>query len=442
MKKANLVPLLLACIILSSILLLGGCGGGNGGGDSRAVSIRRMQDAYYNVVMDYTGRTNKEMGRALGEEILRVVPDYESIADSLLQDEFRLLASHDLSPDFPTALSRAQAIFPKVPQECLDELAGMQEIFSFDQDILGDGRLSKNELGLLQLFQDVIRPTQCSGVAAFGKSSSTGKTVLGRNLDWDDLPQNSLSRIHAVTTTKNGEKSIVIVHFLGFLTPITGFNDNKIFGAFLDAETGAPYPTDLSTKRSYGLDFRYALENMSTIQEMVDFLKTKDYAFNHLVFMADETTAGVLEQNIGSPGRGFRYPDSQLRQGVSWDVPETVATVNDYRLPGNYVYPDDDPSDNNRWRTYRTLLSSELARKTTIDVDNMKRIAGYSGTDGNAYTSGAVFLSNRIVTTQSIILRMDTLEMWIHFSPAGTDPMPLNPTYLRVETPMETQLNP
>ena len=141
MKKTNLVPLLLACTILSSTLLLGGCGGGNG--DSTAVSIRKVQDAYYDVLMDYTGRTNKEMGRALGEEILRVVPDYESMADSLLQDEFNLLATHNLSPDFPTALSRAQAIFPKVPQEYLNELAGMQEIFSFDKDILGDGRLSK-----------------------------------------------------------------------------------------------------------------------------------------------------------------------------------------------------------------------------------------------------------------------------------------------------------
>ena len=94
----------------------------------------------------------------------------------------------------------------------------------------------------MQLFQDVVRPTQCSGVAAFGESSSTGKTVLGRNLDWDALPQNTLSKIHAVTTTKNGEKSIVMVHLLGFLTPITGFNDNKVFGAFLDAETEPPTP--------------------------------------------------------------------------------------------------------------------------------------------------------------------------------------------------------
>ena len=92
-----------------------------------------------------------------------------------------------------------------------------------------------------------------------------------------------------------------------------------------------------------------------------------------------------------------------------------------------------------RMMTHQTIIAGDLsdaslvraARETTIDVENMKRIAGYSGTDGNAYTSGAVFLSNRIVTIQSIILRMDTLEMWIHFSPPGTNPMPLNPTYLR-----------
>lgn len=378
------------------------------------------------------------MGRALAQEILRVVPDYEAVADSLLEDQFDLLARNNLSPDFPLALARARAILPKVPQDYLDELAGMQEVISHDQDLLGDGKLSRNELAVLQLFQDVIRPTQCSGVAAFGGSSATGKTVLGRNLDWDALPRNDMSKIHAVTTIKNGNQSIVMVHLLGTLTPISAYNDDRIFGAFLDAETEAPYPVDLTSKRSYALDFRYALENLSTLQEMVDYMKTKDYAFNHLVFLADENEAGVLEENIGSPGRGFRRADSTLRQGVSWDVPETVATVNDYRLPGNFVYSGDDPSDNNRWRSYRSLVSSSLAHGVKIDAENMKGIAGFWGTDGNAYTSGAVFLSNnRIVTVQSIILRMDTLEMWVHFSPAGTGPMPLRPTYLRVRTSLE-----
>lgn len=440
MRSSKSCVLLLVCMILGSAILLGGCGGGSKT-DSPAVRIQRVQDAYFDVVMDYSGRSRREMGRALAQEILRVVPDYESVADSLLEDQFDLLAKNNLSPDFPLALARAQAILPKVPQEYLDELAGMQEVISYDRDLLGDRRLSKNELALFQVFQDVIRPTQCSGAAAFGGSSVTGKTVLGRNLDWDALPRNDMSRLHAVTTMKNGDRSIVMVHFLGTLTPNSGFNDNKVFGAFLDAETGAPYPADLTSKRSYCLDFRYALEHLSTLPEMIDYMKTKDYAFNHLVFLADENEAGVLEENIGSPGRGFRRADSTLRQGVSWDIPEAVATVNDFRLPGNYVYPDDDPSDNNRWRSYRSLLSSSLAHGTKIDAENMKGIAGFWGTDGNAYTSGAVFLSNRIVTVQSIILRMDTLEMWVHFSPAGTGPMPLRPTYLRVRTSLEEEGN-
>jgi hypothetical protein len=437
MKKTVFVPVYVLCFILCPMFLLGGCGGGEGGGTSAVVSIRKMQDTYYDIVMDYTGRTNKEMGKALAEEILRVVPDYESIADSLLKDQFDMLEKYNLGPDFPTAIIRAHAILRNVPREYLDELEGMQEILNYDTDVLGDGRLSKNELTLLQIFPDVIRPTQCSAAAAFGRSSATGKTILGRNLDWDALPHNDMSRMHAVTTTKNGEKSIVMVHFLGMLTPVTAYNDNKIFGAFLDAETGAPYPADLRSKRSYCFDFRYALENMSMMQEIVDFLKTKDYAFNHLLFMADAESAGVLEQNIGSPGRGFRRADSELRKGVVWDVPDTLATVNDFRLPGNFVYPDDDPSDNNRWKTYRTLLSSHLVSGTKIDVEKMKGISGYYGTDGSAYTSGAVFLSNRIVTAQSIIFSMDTLEMWIHFSPVGTGPMPLKPTYIKVKTLLE-----
>ena len=97
-------------LLLGFGLLLGGCGGGGNESPSAAVHIQKAQNAYYEVVMDYAGRSSSEMGRALAEEILRVVPDYEIIADSLLEDQFLLLARHGLSPDFPMALARAQAI--------------------------------------------------------------------------------------------------------------------------------------------------------------------------------------------------------------------------------------------------------------------------------------------------------------------------------------------
>jgi hypothetical protein len=438
MKERTVTHSLIIALLFNVLLLSAGCGGNSGfsPGFSPAVSIQKKQNLYYEVVMNYTGRTHKEMGKALAREILRTVPDYEFTADSLLEDQFTLLLKHYPEPTFATALNRARAILQNVPQEYVDEIQGMQEVFNYGIDVLGDGRVSANELLVLQLFQDVLRPTQCSASAAFGVSSATGKTVVGRNLDWDALPRNDISKLHTVTTMKNGDKTICLVHFLGTLSPTSLFNKHKVFGALLDAETGAPYPADLSTKRSYPFDLRYALENNATLQGAADFMISKDYAFNHLVFLSDENTAKVLEENIGSLGRGLRSSDSPLRPGVTWGIPDAVATVNDFRLPGNF-YVEDDPSDNNRWNSFRNLYTAQLSRGK-IDVEKMKGIAGYFGTDGNAYTSGALFLSNTIVTVQSIILRMDTMEMWIHFSPVGTGLAPLNPTYIRVHHPLET----
>jgi len=429
---------LVARLLLGSSLLLGGSGAADSA--SPAVSIQKKQDLYYDVVMDYTGRTHREMGKALAQAILEAMPDYEATVDSLLEDQFTLLLQHYPSPTFSVAAERARAILRNVPKDYVDEIQGMQEVFNEETDRLGDGKLSANELLVLQVFQDVLRPTQCSASAAFGTSSATGKTILGRSLDWDALPRNDTSKLHAISTLKNGDKTLCLIHFLGTLTPNSLFNTHKVFGALLDAETGAPYPTDLSTKRSYAFDLRYALENTSTLQDAADDLATKDYAFNHLIFLADETTAAVLEQDLGSPGRGLRRADSPLRPGVSWGIPAAVATVNDFRLPGNF-FLEPDPADTNRWNSFKGLYGSQLAR-APIDLELMKGIAGFSGTDGNAHSSGALFLSNTIVTVQSIVLRMDTLELWMHFSPTGTGLMPLHPTYIHVPTALETVRTP
>jgi hypothetical protein len=355
------------------------------------------------------------------------MPGYDTVMDAMMKDQFDLLKAAGLS--FDVVKARAIALEQEIQQEYRDEIEGMASVFSSAKDEPGDGLFSRNEFLVWQFYADVVRPTQCSASAAFGEASCTGKTIVGRNLDWYALKDNSLAKIHAVTLIRNGNNSIACINFLGQLTPVSGFNDHHIFGAILDCETGAAYPP-VQGKRSYHFDLRYGLENDSTITGLAGFMRDKEYTFNHLIFLADEHSAGILEDNMGSSARGLRTPSSTLRPGAGWDIPNTIATVNDNRLPGNFVETPESESNLKRWSSlksqYKTLLKSGK-----IDIEKMKLIAGYSSADGNARSSGALFRSaDHVPTLQSIILRMDTYELWVAFAPQGK--LPLKPAYLQV----------
>lgn len=443
MRKTK--SLFIFCLIcITAALLTLGCQKQTTNEDSKSslVTLEQKDAGYFYGEIDLAQMTHSQMGEEYAKAIVSAFPDYEKHVDSLLKDQFDLLAAaqeeigYDLN--FELCTTRATNIQNNLQSEYQEEITGLLTVFNYDQDILGDGRLSHNEMLVYQLFGDVMRPTQCSGAAVFGDASATGAAIVGRNLDWDLLEHDDASLLNTVLYIKDGDQSMVLINLLGLLVPLSGYNDDKLFVAALDAETMAPYP-DTSNKRSYLFDFRYALANFKTLEEAAAYLSTESYTMNHLVLMADEEKALVLENNIGSPGRGLRSWDSPLQPGMTWGIEDTIATVNDFRLPDNFATPDD-PIDDIRWESYRNNISSALSTGK-IDVEKMKAIVGYSGSDGKPLPSGAVFRSDHIPSIQSMVIRMDTLETWIAFKPFGSTP--LNPTYYEVftENPFETDTN-
>ncbi len=392
-----------------------------------AVEIKKMQNTYFLVTIDLTGLSHKDMGRMYGEKIRQAMPSYDTVMDAMMKDQFDMLKQAGLS--FDIVKQRAIALLQQVQPEYRDEIEGMASVFSAAKDETGDGIFSRNEFLIWQFYADVVRPTQCSASAAFADASASGNTIVGRNLDWYSLKDNSLAKIHAVTLIHNSNRSIACINFLGQLTPVSGFNEHHVFGAILDCETGAAYPP-IQGKRSYHFDLRYGLENDSTIESLASFMKDRDYTFNHLIFLADEHSAGVLEDNIGSKARSLRTPLSKLRPGAEWGIPNTFATVNDNRLPGNFVENPEYPGNLKRWSSLKNQYSSQL-KSGRIDIEKMKLIAGFPSTDGSAKSSGALFRSNdHTPTLQSIILKMDTYELWVGFAPQGK--LPMKPSYLQI----------
>jgi hypothetical protein len=418
-----------ALIIMVVAVLFTGCAYNPGDtGTTQVVEINRVQDTYYLVNIDLTRESHFETGKQYAEQIVAHVPDYEARIDSFINYMLGLL-QQAVDIDLAELVTRAGNLKPNIPQEYMEEINGMQSVFSYDKDIAGDGRLSQNEFLVFNLFGDIARPTRCSASAVFGDSSVTGHTVLGRNLDWDELPNSELWPIQAVIIMENDDKSMASIGYLGEMAFISAFNNDHIFGAMLDSDTGAPYPSTAG-KRSYTMDLRYALENETTLEGVAGYMKDKDYPFNHLVFLADTDSAQVLENDIDSPARGLRTATSELKPGMTWSHPNAIVAVNCFLLPGN----EDNIIGNNRarWDSYTSFYNDFLA-EGKMGMEEVMQIESYPGTDGKG-TSGAIFRSrDHAPTIQSIIMRMDTLETSIYFCPVG--PPPYEPaTYIPVFT--------
>lgn len=462
----QIITTIMAMFAAGVLFATAGC---SGSGSSSPASVQKM-NGYYAVTLDYANTTHKEMGRQLALSIRSVMPEYEQTLDGLLNLQMQILSTIIDGLTFDMIIARANALLPNLPREYQDEIAGMQETFNYNVDSLGDGKLSRNELLVFQLFPDVIRAYSCSASAAFGNGSVTGKTIIGRNLDWFSATLKAGAALHAVTTFKNGDKSVCNISLLGHLAAVSMFNTHKVFGAVLDSDTGAAYPDVQpgSSYRSYIFDLRYALENNATLTGVSNYMSdhTKKYTYNHLIFLVDENSAGVVENdvndNLGS-GRGLRVYDSALNEnlepGQTWvdmnDNPITgaLAVVNDFRLKGNQ-YNQKQKFNTTRWTSFR-IFYSLINSSVRFDSDLMKAVTGYPGPrfDGNM-DYGAIFLSVPAPapalghysgfygensppygTMHSVVMKMDTMELWVHFTPQ-TDAPPRLPTYQQIGNPL------
>ncbi|MCB2187922.1 MAG: hypothetical protein KQJ78_16000 [Deltaproteobacteria bacterium] len=392
------------------------------------VQIDRIMDSCYQVDLDLSGLSHRDFGRDYARAIITAQPEFESLVDSFLKGMLDVTRQEAPDLNFATLRSRAQDIVTNVPVDYVDEIAGMQDVFSYDRDQLGDGRLSRNEMLVFQLFADVFRPSLCSASAVFGDASTTGHTIIGRNLDWYDLPGQEMNQLHAVSIFRNGEKSFANFGFLGSLSVVSAVSDDHVFASVLDIDTGLDYP-DTKDKHSYTLDLRYALENETTLQGAADYLTTYDYAHWHLVALADRDTAQVLENNVGSPSRGLRTSTSELIPGVTWNHPDAIATVNSFLLPGNYPTHFDAPSNVERFQSFQSLYDAYLTGGAAVDMDEMMQISGYPGPDGQGLgRTGAIFRSrDGFPSVQSIVMDLDTLETHAFFAPR--EAMPRQPDY-------------
>ncbi|SMF58076.1 C45 family autoproteolytic acyltransferase/hydolase [Pseudobacteriovorax antillogorgiicola] len=374
---------------------------------------------YYAVTIDYTkGKSRLDIGREYGEKIAAIYPDYEKNMDSLLDDVF---TRRPWSP----ILEKVQNLRANLKEDYRDELEGLALAFNGVENNLGDGKLSRDELFLLNFFTDMTE-SGCSAVAAFGDASETGGTLIGRQVDWPEGGNRPLSKVPAVVTMKQGDKSFMGITFLGFMGVITAISDDNVFASSIYSETGLTYES--VGRSSYGFDVRHSLENLGTADEVSAYLvdPIRNYIFDINIFVADPFHAMTVESNLGGVGtnirRGIRYHDSVLHGGEVWNLPNTFGVVDSFLLEGNHNNHSNSSSNKNRLDYMNQELNSRI-QDGVITMDDIQGISTfYTGTAPSRTDKGDIYND----TTIQIIL-FDTMnsKLKVFFRSSNTvDPDP------------------
>jgi hypothetical protein len=380
-KLAVLVVLLIVSVFAACYIDIGR-------GSVKVRYVGAEKEGYYEVILNYNGATDYQMGQLYGKKLVEQYPTIETSSTNYIAD---LPAA-----EYDAMMTRVQQVKGQVPQEYRDFLDGLASKFNGGTtNNKDDGLLSVDEVFYFSLISEIHRSTQCSMIAVYGSSSDTGKPIIGRLVDWSGMPNSAVFYIH-----KGNKKIMSISPSLLTLSVTTGLSKKGLFVAVLDSPTGAPFP-DLSADAyySYHFDLRYALENYNSINDIANYLSQRKYTYNHLVVIGDAGTVKVLENDLGGT-RSLRDSASVLRTGITWEFTDAIAAVNGFLLPGNFDNFSISPFNTFRWQSIRDQLAFYKSSNNTVTAEEMKAIATYYGTDINQLADGAIMNS----ITQQIVI--------------------------------------
>ena len=403
------------------------------------------KERYWEVVMDFAGDTSYyEMGKMYGQAVREKLPDYPATTDAYLAN---------MLPQFYADMCIKRFASVKVPQDYLDELNGICDALgTIEENKLGDGKLSKDEFFLNNYISDVASMTECSGIAVWGNRSQDGTTIVGRNLDLHTSNRLGTANSNALIIVRNGEKSYCSVGYLGFMPVMTAFKPNGLFVAVFDSGLTRPkaLPDDpqnpvivpANYKKvvpSWLYSVRYSIENFSTIDEVVRYMTSHDYHWNHNIMVADTKHAVVIENNISGPegwqGKQLiRDEKTEVNYGVEpWELSNSIGVVNSFVAKGNY---DNHTNALRNVRRRHNQIKFLKEKGDTVSFDDIVAIQSwYKGDKPGSIFSGDLFNYDwRIYTALSLVFCPNTLKLKVFFdNGVPKDGPPVKPQYEEIK---------
>ncbi|MEN2773790.1 C45 family autoproteolytic acyltransferase/hydolase [Acetivibrio clariflavus] len=285
---------------------------------SDGLAVIDKKESYYEVTLNLEKGSHYDVGKAYGKDILQIYPHFIEIVEMCLYKNVGVLIGNGANANI--LKERLEAVVPQIPKDYVDEINGFVDaVANGKTPFQAGGKLSREEIFALNLLPDIIRGTQCSGMAVLGSKSQTGSVITGRILEWFYGSEKQFATMHSVVTFKNFDKTITTIGFLGTFNVITAINDDGVFLGILDADTGEAF--DATGKRCYTYEIRKVLEDFTTAEEVAEYTNSmaNQYTFSHNLLITDSQNAFVAENCVSGGKSGIRTAQSKLAKGLKWN---------------------------------------------------------------------------------------------------------------------------
>ncbi len=317
--------------------------------------LSAMAQAIPVLQVEVANQDGAQTGRQLAKIIAQQFPDFA-------QDYDRFLADTLAPYEWAQWVQRAQQVRDAVPQSVRDEVDALaQRLAQVNQDQLGDGHLSAQELWVVQVLLEAENLSQGVGLGVLNPASSVRGPMVGRTLN--GLQNPALLRLRAITLYRGSNKTLVNIGFAGFVGILTGYNSDGLFVAYLPSPQPSARP-DAQAHMAVTLYLRTLLEENDRITQTLPGLVYQQFLTSHNLLLADNRTVQVLEQSLPSTSY-LRSADSPLRTEMQWSNPWQIAAVDCFVLrasPANC----NNSGDLVRWHRLQTLARFTPEEPATI----------------------------------------------------------------------------
>lgn len=294
---------------------------------------------YFDVTVDIEKGGHYAAAKSYGELIREACPSFGEILEPYLYENVYYAFNEYTGDTYGELQNRVNILFESLPTEYQEEITGLAEGVSGGlHGVEPDGIMTYEEIVFAQFIPDAVRSTACSGISIDGTRTKSGSRITSRLMEWFIGTSGQITKAHAVTHFKNGDKSFTSVATLGMLDGITLVNDNGVMASILDVGS-ADTPYMAEGKKSYTFGVRTAVEEYSNAHDAAIYMRdtAPDYTFCANIFITDATDALCVEmvaaEAEGTPA--IRDEDSKLNLGVEQTATGCLFVVNGYMLEGN-----------------------------------------------------------------------------------------------------------
>ncbi len=381
----------------------------------------KVTDTYFDITLDEENATPFEAGKAYGEAINMIYPEFGSDLEPYLFENIRGAFPNLNGDNYKPVEERMQGLFDSLDSHYQEEIKGLAEgVGTKSTGIVPDGILSTEELMIAQMVPDALRGTACSGLSLWGEKTATGDMIDVRCLEWSLGSERSMCKIQTVLHIKNGEKSITSFSFLGLFDVISGVNDDGVFAAMLDMYTDQVFVYE--GKTCYSFAIRHVLEEFTTAKEagryMVD--NSSKFTISHNVMITDGKEAYCAEdpcQQAIEEGKAYpclRDCNTPLMEELKWESKDSFCIVNSYVSKSNFdlISGRENSVNSIRFAKYNKWVKE----RSLLDVKGVKDMMTQEVVETDLYGSSTVQNVHRDNLTQMIVIDYHNGSVQIAFT--------------------------